>query len=397
MKQPQPLILANDIVTLKPMTMAMVEDFYRAGKPEQIWQWTQPYQCESLATATRWVETGLAAVERGEQVMFAIIDNATGRFVGSTRYLSIDVVNSTIEIGYTWVNPEFQRSHINSNCKLLLLTHAFEALGAVRVQLRTHKRNQKSRNAISRLGMQFEGIFRHNILLSTGEYRDTAMFSMLRDEWPQAKQRLMARIAGSASSVNAAKAAISDTANALMQEAPFAQIVVASNDNLLDQIIYLPLQLDRQRGVLTGHMASDNKLAWLLENSPRVVVVFDGGDNYVSPQVHAKQLVPTWNYRKLHISGQFSFLSTDENEAIIKAQVAQFEGGKNQEMQWQYEQQSPKLMATMLSQIRCFEIAIEQIQMHEKLSKHKPFELRKAIADELVADGQLSLANAHLD
>ncbi len=392
MKQPLPITLSNDIVTLSPMTMTQVDEFYEAGKPDKIWQWTPPHKCKSLATATRWVETGLSAVERKEQVMFAIIDNATGRFVGSTRYLSIDVVNSTVEIGYTWINPDFQRTHINSNCKLLLLKHAFEELGAVRVQLRTHKRNQKSRNAISRLGMSFEGIFRHSVLLSTGEYRDTAMFSMVRDEWPSAKQRLEARIAGAKTPKEQPVCDISDAAAELIAEQPLAQIMIASNDNLIDQIIYLPLQLDRARRVLTGHMSVENKLAWLLDNSPSVTVVFDGGDNYVSPLVHQKQLVPTWNYRRLHIGGQFSFLAASKNEETIKSQVLQFERDA-----WRYEQQSERLMTTMLTQIRCFEIAIDRLEIHQKLSAKKPMALREAIAKELVADGQLSLAKAHLE
>ena len=392
MKQPLPITLSNDIVTLSPMTMTQVDEFYEAGKPDKIWQWTPPHKCKSLATATRWVETGLSAVERKEQVMFAIIDNATGRFVGSTRYLSIDVVNSTVEIGYTWINPDFQRTHINSNCKLLLLKHAFEELGAVRVQLRTHKRNQKSRNAISRLGMSFEGIFRHSVLLSTGEYRDTAMFSMVRDEWPSAKQRLEARIAGAKTPKEQPVCDISDAAAELIAEQPLAQIMIASNDNLIDQIIYLPLQLDRARRVLTGHMSVENKLAWLLDNSPSVTVVFDGGDNYVSPLVHQKQLVPTWNYRRLHIGGQFSFLAASKNEETIKSQVLQFERDA-----WRYEQQSERLMTTMLTQIRCFEIAIDRLEIHQKLSAKKPMALKEAIAKELVADGQLSLAKAHLE
>ena len=392
MKQPLPITLSNDIVTLSPMTMTQVDEFYEAGKPDKIWQWTPPHKCKSLATATRWVETGLSAVERKEQVMFAIIDNATGRFVGSTRYLSIDVVNSTVEIGYTWINPDFQRTHINSNCKLLLLKHAFEELGAVRVQLRTHKRNQKSRNAISRLGMSFEGIFRHSVLLSTGEYRDTAMFSMVRDEWPSAKQRLEARIAGAKTPKEQPVCDISDAAAELIAEQPLAQIMIASNDNLIDQIIYLPLQLDRARRVLTGHMSVENKLAWLLDNSPLVTVVFDGGDNYVSPLVHQKQLVPTWNYRRLHIGGQFSFLAASKNEETIKSQVLQFERDS-----WRYEQQSERLMTTMLTQIRCFEIAIDRLEIHQKLSAKKPMALKEAIAKELVADGQLSLAKAHIE
>ena len=195
MKQPTAMTLANEIVTLRPMSMNDVQNFYEAGKHNEIWRWAPPHQCVSVETASQWVSHSLKQVEKGEQVMFAIIDNASGVFVGSTRYCSIDTENSAIEIGFTFINEKFQRSHINSNSKLLLLTHAFEILGAVRVQLRTHEKNQKSRNAISRLGATFEGILRSHRLLSTGDYRNTALFSLLNDEWPDAKVNLQNKIA----------------------------------------------------------------------------------------------------------------------------------------------------------------------------------------------------------
>lgn len=392
MKQPESITLANDVVTLIPMTLERVNDFYHAGHDENIWRWTPPYKCKSLATATDWVKQGLDAVERGDQVMFGIIDNASGRFVGSTRYLSIDTDNSAIEIGYTFVNPEFQRSHINSNCKLLLITHAFEVLGAVRVQLRTHQKNQKSRNAISRLGMRYEGVFRSYVLLSTGEYRDTVFFSMLRDEWPAAKARLIDKIAGRVEQQTTGVVEIEKDVQALIEEFPLAQVMIASNDNLHDQIVYLPLQLDAQRQVLTGHMSVDNKLAWLMENSPRVTVVFQGDDAYISPLVHEKQVVPTWNYRRVHISGKFSFLPSSDNAERVKQQVMQFEGDD-----WRLDEQPTALMQSMLTHIRCFDIAIERLDKQFKLSCKKSKAVRESIASRLMADGQLSLAKAHSD
>ena len=324
--------------------------------------------------------------------MFGIIDNASGHFVGSTRYLSIDVEHSGIEIGYTFVSPDFQRSHINSNCKLLLMTHAFEVLGAVRVQLRTHKNNQKSRNAISRLGMKFEGILRAHRLLSTGEYRDTVLFSMLREEWPEAKNQLLNKIVGHHATQKKVKLTIAQDIKTLIEESPLAQVMIASNDNLYDQIVYLPLQLDTQRQVLTGHMSVNNKLAWLMENSPTVTVVFQGDDAYVSPLLHEKQVVPTWNYRRLHLSGKFCFLPPCDNESTVKKQVEQLEGSD-----WQFDDQPAKLMASMLAHIRCFEITIERLDKHFKLSANKPKSVRRSIANELMASGQLSLAQAHFD
>jgi len=371
--------------------MDYVEDFYKAGMDDIVWKWVPPHKCATLDTAKEWVEFSLQQVDKGDQVMFGIIDNASGEFVGSTRYCTIDVENSGVEIGYTFVNPKFQRSHINSNAKLLLLTHAFETLGAVRVQLRTHKNNQKSRNAISRLGLQFEGILRHHRLLSTGEYRDTALFSLLSSEWPQAKSNLEDKIALRNQGAKPEAVVLNSDAISMIDEFPLAQIIIASNDNLHDQMIYLPLRLDKNSQVLSGHMSINNKLAWLLENSPKVTVVFQGDDTYVSPLVHEKQVVPTWNYRRMHVSGQFKFLSQDENRKNVAQQVRDFEGD-----QWTMEQQPEKLMNHMLANIRCFDIAIERLDAHVKLSAKKPKAVREAIADILMNNGQQSLAKAHV-
>lgn len=363
MKQPRQTILANNMVTLVPMTLDYAVDFYNAGHDEDIWRWTPPYRCNTLSAATDWIKQGLDAVERGEQIMFGIIDNASGRFVGSTRYLSIDTINNTIEIGYTFINPEFQRSHINSNCKLLLIAHAFEELGAMRVQFRTHHKNQKSRNAISRLGMSFEGIFRSNVLLSTGEYRDTAFFSMLSDEWPIAKARLCQKLAGYSQRKSPDAIVVEQDVKALIDQYPLAQVMIASHDNLHDQIIYLPLHLDQQRQLLTGHMSVSNKLAWLMKNSPRVVVVFQGNEAYISPTVNTQRAVPSWSYQRLHICGQFRFLPASDNANNIKQQVIKFE-----EDNWRIEDQPALLIKKMLEHIRCFNISIDQVDKHYKLN-----------------------------
>jgi predicted FMN-binding regulatory protein PaiB/RimJ/RimL family protein N-acetyltransferase len=390
MKQPQSITLSNDVVTLIPMTMDYAQAFYEAGIDDIIWKWVPPHKCASLETAKEWVAFSLEQVAKGDQVMFGIIDNASGKFVGSTRYCSIDVQNSGIEIGYTFVNPQFQRSHINSNAKLLLLTHAFETLGAVRVQLRTHEKNQKSRNAISRLGLNFEGILRHHRLLSTGEYRDTALFSLLHNEWAGAKSRLKNRIADRSVEEKPNTVELSDDVMLLMKEYPLAQIIIASNDNLHDQIIYLPLRLDKQKQRLTGHMSVKNKLAWLLDNSPKVTVVFQGDDAYISPLVHERQVVPTWNYRRVHISGKFRFLSPTNNKESVALQVKDFEDER-----WSIDDQPQKLMETMLANIRCFDIEIARLDTQFKLGASKPRAVQKAIADELMANGQSSLAAAH--
>jgi len=396
MKQPTPITLSNQYVTLIPMTMAHLQDFYNAGHDEKIWQWTPPYQCENLTTAEQWLTTSLLQVAKNEQVMFGIIDNASGQFVGSTRYCCIDTDNSSIEIGFTFVNPKFQRSSVNTNSKLLLLTHAFEALGAVRVQLRTHEKNQKSRNAISRLGATFEGILRSHTLLSTGEYRNTALFSLLRDEWPAAKARLQERTSQHLALIKNAQQKqpspqIDDEVKSIIKEYALAQVMIASHDNLHDQIIYLPLCLDVKNKVLTGHLFNKNKMAWLLENSPNVTITFQAGDGYISPLLHEKINVPTWNYRRLHISGQFRFLPTEQNKDQIRQQVEALESGH-----WSMDEQPEKMMNAMLANIRCFTVSIDRINKEFKLDLQKPLAVREAIAQELSNTGQTSFAKAHL-
>ncbi|GLS91111.1 hypothetical protein GCM10007916_21800 [Psychromonas marina] len=394
MRQPTPITLANEAVTLKPITINDLQAFYEAGKNDDIWRWTPPHQCATLTTAEQWLRHSLAQVAKGEQVMFAIIDNASGCLVGSTRYCSIDTENSGIEIGFTFINEKFQRSHINSNSKLLLLSHAFEELGAVRVQLRTHEKNQKSRNAISRLGATFEGILRNHRLLSTGEYRNTALFSLLTDEWPQSKAMLQNKIIQNTVVKQVSKKQpnlLTDKHVSLIKEYPLAQLIIASNDNLHEQIIYLPVRLDRKNNRLIGHMSIHNKLLWLLENSTNVTVVFQGDDAYISPLLDENIKVPTWNYRRLHISGEFSFLAKNENRRQVQMQVEALEGKR-----WSMDDQPAKMINSMLANILCFEINIERVDKIFKLDSQKPIRVKQAIAGSLVNKGKLSLAAAHL-
>jgi RimJ/RimL family protein N-acetyltransferase len=130
--------------------------------------------------------------DQGEHVPFAIFDNESGELVGSTRYCSIKRVDRNLEIGFTFITPKYQRSYINTHTKYCLLKHAFEELGAIRVEFKTHEKNDKSRNAIARLGAKFEGILRHQRILSNGTFRNTAIFSIIDKEWPTVKSKLEA-------------------------------------------------------------------------------------------------------------------------------------------------------------------------------------------------------------
>ncbi|WP_191601525.1 GNAT family N-acetyltransferase [Marinomonas algicola] len=191
---PQPVTLSTDKVTLRPLTLEDAEGFYQAGNDPQLWQWVLPNQCESLATATKWIEASIDAQMKGEHVPFVIIERVSNRIIGSTRYCSIEKADRGIEIGFTFISADFQRSYVNTHAKFLLLRHAFEDLGAIRVQLKTHENNQRSRNAIARIGGVFEGILRHQRIQSDGTIRNTALFSLTHFEWPQVKTTLAASL-----------------------------------------------------------------------------------------------------------------------------------------------------------------------------------------------------------
>ncbi len=390
MKQPQAITLRSDKVKLIPLTMAHLDAFYQAGKDDSLWCWVAPHRCRNLGTTKEWLQSSLAAMAGHEQMAFVIVDIASDQIVGSTRYCSIDVANKGVEIGFTFIRPDFQRSYINSHCKFLLLQHAFEELGAIRVQFRTHQGNQKSRNAIARLGATLEGVIRHQRVLDNGEVRNAALFSIIDSEWPQVKLRLQNKLIA----VPEAICQLSDEQQQLLANFPLVQLVIASSDNVMNQIIYLPMTYDENRHCLSGHLSVNNKLNWLLDNSPNVTLVVRGDDNYISPSWHDGQVVPTWNYQVLHMKGKFGFICDDDSQQKFKLmaqQVSIFEGEA-----WQLAQQEKALMMRMIAQIRCFEVSLTEAALQNKLSHKKPMAVRHALADKLSALGKKEFAIAHL-
>jgi RimJ/RimL family protein N-acetyltransferase len=192
MFDPQAVILSTNKVTLQPLTLEHLDDFYRAGAFPEIWRWSLPDKCTSKATAKDWLNYSQAMTDKGEHIPFAIFDNESGELVGSTRYCSIKREDRNVEIGFTFITPKYQRSYINTHAKYCLLKHAFEVLGAIRVEFKTHENNDKSRKAIVRLGAKFEGILRHQRILSDGTFRNTAIFSIIDSEWPTVRVKLEA-------------------------------------------------------------------------------------------------------------------------------------------------------------------------------------------------------------
>ena len=152
-------------------------------------------QFKTVGDAEQWIDAALAAHAAGTEVAFATVRQSDGRVVGSTRFLDIRRPNRGLEIGWTWIDPQFQRTTVNTEAKFLMLHHAFEELGAVRVQLKTDERNAGSRAAIARIGATFEGILRKYQARYDGYVRNTAMFSLTAEEWPAAKAMLEVMLA----------------------------------------------------------------------------------------------------------------------------------------------------------------------------------------------------------
>ena len=189
----EPVTLAGRVVRLEPLTRGHLDALAEIAYEPSLWHWTNA-RVTDRASLAAYVDEALAAGQSESTIPFATVSLAENRVVGSTRFLDIVVRDSRVEIGATWVAVPFQRSPVNTEAKYLMLRHAFETLGAVRVALKTHAKNDKSRAAIERLGAQFEGIHRKQMLQPDGTRRDTAWYSIVDDEWPAVKARLEARL-----------------------------------------------------------------------------------------------------------------------------------------------------------------------------------------------------------
>ena len=175
---------------LEPLEERHLDSLRRHAADAEIWRW-MPVPRESPEVSLRsWYERAQAGATRGDMVPWAIVDRASGEAVGGTTYLDIAPSDKRVEIGATWHGRAFWRTAINTECKFLLLRHAFEALGCNRVQLKTDLRNERSQNAIARLGAVREGVLRAHMIMPDGWVRDSVMFSILAAEWPAATERV---------------------------------------------------------------------------------------------------------------------------------------------------------------------------------------------------------------
>ena len=186
-----PVTLEGSVVRLEPIRGEHAELFWDVAKDdlEDIFRWI-PYSMQTPADFEALIDKAQQEQDRGESVVFATVERSSGKIIGSTRFMNIDRANRRVEIGSTWIAPAWQRTAVNTEAKYLMLRHAFEVWGCIRVELKTDALNQKSRNAILRIGAKEEGTLRRHLITWTGRVRDTVYFSILDNEWPEAKQKL---------------------------------------------------------------------------------------------------------------------------------------------------------------------------------------------------------------
>jgi N-acetyltransferase len=187
--------LRGELVELEPLAPEHAEELWAAAQDPRIWQWLASVG-GSRESFDRWMETALAAASVGEEGVFASRDRRSGTLVGSSRYLNVRPADRALEIGWTWLNPSAWGTGVNVEQKLLMLGHAFEQLGCVRVELKTDARNERSRAAMAALPARFEGIMRNHMIVPDVGQRDSAYFSVIESEWPEVRANLQRRLAG---------------------------------------------------------------------------------------------------------------------------------------------------------------------------------------------------------
>lgn len=188
------VMLEGRKVRLEPLVFGHLDGLCAAGLDETLWEWI-PAPVHDRDGMRAYVATALDEQRRGVSLPFATVLKATGQVVGSTRFANMDQANRHVEIGWTWIGRQWQRTVVNTEAKYLMLEYAFETLGCARVELKTDALNARSRAAILRLGAREEGTLRRHRLMSTGRIRDTVYYSIMDDEWPSIKITLQAKLA----------------------------------------------------------------------------------------------------------------------------------------------------------------------------------------------------------
>jgi RimJ/RimL family protein N-acetyltransferase len=190
----EPVILAGRHVRLEPLAPAHADGLWEQARDPELWRWTVS-KIGTRAAFDAYLATAFAEAAAGKALPFATVEAASGRPVGSTRFANISAHDRRVEIGWTWIGRPWQRTAVNTEAKLLMLGHAFDGWGCVRVELKTSSLNAPSRRAIARIGGVEEGTLRRHTRLDDGTWRDTVYFSILDHEWPGVRARLEARLA----------------------------------------------------------------------------------------------------------------------------------------------------------------------------------------------------------
>ncbi len=191
--------LEGRLVVLEPLAEEHEAPLREAAQDAEIWR----FGMDDFATKfDLWWETARSEQQAGTQIPFATVDRSTGRVVGSSRFGTLRPEHRSVEIGWTWVIRELWGGGVNVEAKLLMLEHAFERLGCGRVEFKTEATNERSRAALAALPARFEGIFRHHLWVRDGEWRDSAYYSVLEEEWPEVRANLERRLAAKPSAVS---------------------------------------------------------------------------------------------------------------------------------------------------------------------------------------------------
>ena len=182
---------------LEPLTLVHVPGLFAIGQDEEIWRWLYSAPPINVDEMRAWVADALEAQSRGGELPFAVVEQASGTVIGTTRYMGINAAHGQLEIGWTWYGRAYWGTSVNPECKYLLLRHAFESLECIRVQFATDLRNERSQRAIERIGATREGVLRSNrIVPKDGYHRSSVLYSIIDDEWPEVKARLESLLSG---------------------------------------------------------------------------------------------------------------------------------------------------------------------------------------------------------
>jgi RimJ/RimL family protein N-acetyltransferase len=183
----EPVVLTGETFQLEPLRQEHAQGLYNRGRSADDWRY-MPRACFiDMADTRQWIDE---AIEAPGQLPFAIVEKAKNKVIGSTRYLNIRPEHRSLEIGWTWLGQQWQRTAANTEAKLLLLSHAFDRLGCVRVEFKTDARNARSQRALERIGATREGVLRKHMIVQGNFARDSVYFSVIDSDWPEVRERL---------------------------------------------------------------------------------------------------------------------------------------------------------------------------------------------------------------